>query len=160
MSDSNTIFPEGYGLKRVNPQLAYLGNQNPGNFAVAAQNILTAFSAVGTVSAASGTWQTVLDVASGSGYFDGAILANTSANSTTNPTSIRVTIDGTAFDVTTASATNSATWATPCVISIDSTNRRVALIPQRIPFQNSLKVEVMRGSADTFAWGVLHALEF
>lgn len=160
MSDSNTLFPEGYGLKRINPQLAYLGNQNPGNFAAVSQNILTTASAIGTVSAASGVWQTVLDVTSGSGYFDGVFLANTSANSTTNPTSIRVTIDGTAFDVTTASATNSAAWGTPCVVLIDGSTRRVALIPQRIPFQNSLKVEVMRGSADTFAWGVLHALEF
>lgn len=160
MSDSNTLFPEGYGLKRVNPQLAYLGNQGLGNFGAAAQQILTSFSAVGTVSAASGTWQTVLDVASGSGYFDGAILGNASANTAAGTNAIRVTIDGTAFDVTNVGSANSAAWATPCVISIDSAVRRVALLPLRIPFQNSLKVEVMRGSADTFAWGVLHALEF
>lgn len=160
MSDSNTLFPEGYGLKRVNPQLAYLGGQALGDFSGASSTVLTGFSAKGLMSAAAGVWQAVLDVASGSGYFDGAILGNASANSVASPCALRVTIDGTAFDVTTSSSSNSSAWATPCDITIDSANRRVALIPLRIPFQNSLKVEVMRGSADTFAWGVLHALEF
>lgn len=160
MPTTDQLFPVGYGLKRVNPQAQYHNNLSLGDLSSTGR--CTSFSARGVMSAAAGTWQTVLDVSNGTGYFDGAALSNNTANSVTPACGLRVTIDGTVFDVQTASSGNSSAWCTPCDVTYDggATYRRLAFKPLHIPYVNSLKVEVLRGSADTFSWAVWHAPEF
>lgn len=160
MPTTDQLFPVGYGLKRVNPQAQYHNGMTMGDLSAVGR--CTAFSARGVMSAAAGTWQTVLDVTNGSGYFDGAALSNASANAVGAPCGLRITIDGTAFELQSATSGNSSAWLTPCDVSYDSgaSVRRLAFKPLHIPYVNSLKVEVLRGSADAFAWAVWHAPEF
>lgn len=162
MSTTDTLFPAGYGLKRVNPQPQYLLGTAVGDISASGYSRVTTFSVRGLMTAAAGTWQTVLDVTNGAGFFNGAALSNATANASAGTSGLRITIDGTAFDVQTTASGNSSLWATPCSISYDSaaSMRRIAFEAQQIPYTTSLKVEVLRGSADAFAWAVWHAPEF
>lgn len=158
MASTDELFPVGYGLKRVDPRIQYLlggqfGDMNSGRMSSA--------NAKGNVTAAAGTWQTVAEVTSGSGFFHGALLSNNTANAVTGASGLRITIDGTVFELTTANSSNGSTWTTPCDVNGETANlRRVAFKLLMCPYRNSLKIEVLRGSADAHSWAALWAPEF
>jgi hypothetical protein len=158
MPTTNELFPVGYGLRRVDPCIQYLLNAQIGDINTVR---MSTAKAKGAVTAAAGTWQTVVDVTNGSGFFHGACLVNNSTNAVTGASGLRITIDGTVFELTTANSSNSSAWATPCDVNGDTANvRRVAFKPLLIPYNTSLKVEVLRGSADAHSWAAWWAPEF
>ena len=108
MPSTDELFPVGYGLKRADPCIQYLLNAQLGS--VNSARMSTA-KAKGLMTAAAGTWQTVVDVTSGSGYFHGAMLCNDSSNAVTGASGLRITIDDTVFEVSTA---NSSKLSKPC----------------------------------------------
>lgn len=158
MASTDELFPVGYGLKRADPCIQYLLNAQLGG--VNSARMSTA-KAKGQMTAAAGTWQTVVDVTSGSGYLHGAMLCNDSSNAVTGASGLRITIDGTVFEVSTANSSNGSAWSTPCDVNGDTANlRRVAFKLLMCPYRNSLKIEVLRGSADAHSWAALWAPEF
>lgn len=157
MPSTTELFPTGFGLKRVDPRLQYLIQASFGD--ITTSRFGTA-NARGSITAAAGTWQTLAEVTSGSGFFYGACLS-TPSNST-GTSGLRITIDGTPFESTAANAGAGAVWTTPYDHSFDSalSITRAAFKPLFIPYSNSLKIEGLRGVLQTFYWAVWWAPEF
>lgn len=113
-------------------------------------------TAAGSVSAAIDVWQTVVDISGAAGLFNGALLINTTAGSAgTGTNGLKITLDGVVFLIEKSPPPASSCLSTPL---IDGPNQQTYLLPERVPFYSSLKIEVRRGINLAYNWAASYRL--